>query len=273
MRIISNYLFFPVITVLVLACGSSEILNNNKNFKEADNKNTAYLLNLVEKCGDKSPRTVNANFDIEGHSESKSFKASGNLRFNANSRKVRIIFHDAVFKSPITEIIQDEDIIKIFFPFDKILYIDNVKTINLRSYSSLELDFNLVSCLSYGRIPVIKNFSVVKGLESGAGSGSSDNKFIILENNDYYETISFKLDTVDKILWMNKDTRKKIEVYFDKPVGGEDILFYKSVRIFSLKNDFKITINFNDIKFNIPVDVENMLKLDLSKDIKVILKN
>jgi hypothetical protein len=273
MRIISIYLFCAVITVLVLSYGCSETPKNNKSFKEADNKNTVYLLNLVEKFGDNSPKTLNANFDIEGHSESKTFKASGNLRFNAKSRKVRIIFHDAVFKSPITEIIQDEDVIKIFFPFDKILYIDNVKTINLRSYSSLNLDFNLISDLSIGRIPVIKKFSVVKGLESGSGPGSGDNRFIILENNDYYETISFKLDTVDKILWMNKDTREKVEVYLDKPVKGDDILFYKSLRIVSLKNDFKITINFDDVKFNIPFDVENMLKLELSKDVKIILKN
>jgi len=42
-------------------------------------------------------------------------------------------------------------------------------------------------------------------------------RLIILENNDYYETISFLNDVPDKILWVNKTTKEKIEVYFKKP--------------------------------------------------------
>jgi hypothetical protein len=274
MKIIINYLFFFALALLIFIFSCSKALKkNNTDFIEADDKNTAYLLKLIENTGANSPQTLIANFDIEGHSGKQNFKASGNVHLNNNPRKARIIFHDAVFKSPITEIIQDEDIIKIFFPFDKILYIDNIKTIDLKFYSSLDLDFNLVSDLSAGRIPVIKDFSVVKGLESGSNSGSGENKFIILENKEYYETISFKHDTADKILWMNKNTKEKVEVYLEEPLKKQDILFYKLIRVVSLKNDLKITISFNAIKFNVPVDLENMAKLALPKDVKIINKN
>ncbi len=272
MKIFPNNLFFFALCAIIICCGSSETLKRESNYREADDQNTAYFLSLIEKCGDNSPRTIKANIDIDGHAGGKSFKASGNIRFNNNPKRVRIIFHDAVFKSPITEIIQDRDIIKVFFPFDKILYIDNARTIDLRSYLNFDLDFNLISDLAYGKIPVIKNFSVVKILESGYPK-NGDNKFIILENADYYETISFKLDTADKILWMNKKTREKVEVYLDKPLKGENILFYRSIKIISLKNDFKITVNFNDLKYNIPLDIEKISKLELSKDIKIITKN
>jgi hypothetical protein len=273
MKIISSNLFLLIVGAVILSCGSSEMLKNENGLREADKKNTDYLLSLVEKCSINSPRTLSANFDIDGFAGSKSFKAGGNIRFNNNPKKAKIVFHDAVFKSPITEIIQDEDVIKFFFPFDKILYIDYAEKINLKSYSDLDLDFDLISDLVYGRIPVIRNFSLVKVLESGTGPGSEDNRFIILENSEYYETISFKLDLPDKIQWMNKDTKEKIEVYFDKPLKGESILFYKSVRIVSSKKDFKIMINFNDVKYNIPLDIENMSKLELSKDVKIVKKN
>jgi hypothetical protein len=274
MKIIISYLLFFSLAAVIFESGCSKALKkNNSDFREADDENTAYLLKLVERTGVNSPRTLDANFDVDGRSGKQNFKAGGNVQLNNNPRKVRIIFHDAVFKSSITEIIQDEDIIKFYFPFDKILYIDNIKTINLKFYSNLDLDFNLISDLSHGRIPVIKDFSVVKGLESGSNSGGGDNKFIILENNKYYETISFKGDLADKILWMNKDTKEKVEVYLEKPLKDQDILFYKLVRIVSLKNDLKITINFNDVKFNVPVDMEKIAKIELPKDVKIINKN
>ncbi|MBN2402219.1 MAG: hypothetical protein JXN64_07445 [Spirochaetes bacterium] len=271
MKIILNYLFFFALAVFIFLSGCSrDLQKRGGDFREADDENTTYLLSLIEKAGANSPHTLNANFSIEGHSGKQNFKATGNAKYNNNPKKVRIIFHDAVFKSPITEIIQDADIIKIFFTFDNVLYIDNAKTIDLKFYSNLDLDFNLISDLVNGRIPVINDFSVVKGLESGLSSGKGDIKFIILENKEYYETISFKRDIADKILWMNKNTKEKIEIYLNEPFRNQDIVFYKSVRIVSLKYDLKMTINFTTVKFNMPVDLENMVKLELPKDIKII---
>ena len=72
---------------------------------------------------------------------------------------------------------------------------------------------------------------------------------------------------------MNKNTREKTEVYLENPLENHDILFYKSVKIISLKNKLKVTVNFNGLKINLPVDAENISRMNLPKDVKIINRN
>ncbi|MFH0976590.1 MAG: hypothetical protein V1874_12480 [Spirochaetota bacterium] len=267
---IKKVIFFGLIVISIASgCFTAE-KKNERDYTTADKKDTAYLLKLIEKANTDCTRALDANFDIEGHSGKQKFKASGNIQFNDNPRKVKIVFHDAVFKTPITEIIQDGYEIKFYFPFDKILYNDNIKTINLKNYTNFDIDFDLVSDLSTGKIPLIKNYSIVKGLEHEDASGNENNKLIIINNKEYYETISFMREIPDKILWMNKTTKEKIEVYLYDPLKRDKLLFYKTIKIVSLSSDLKITIRFNSIKFNLPANPENIVKIKLAKDTKVI---
>ena len=258
---------FLLITFIFYFGCSKTIVKSDRELRKAGDADIVHLIKVIEKININSAQSFIANFNIEGHLGKQNYKASGNAQFNNNPRRMRVIFHDAVFKSAITFIVQEEDTIKIFFPFDKILYIDNIKKFNFKFYSNLNLDFQLVSELSTGKIPVIKNYSSIKCYEDG--NSGQNNKLIILENNEFYETISFMDDVPDKILWLNKITKEKTEVYLFNPVIKENILFFNLIKIVSVSSDLKLTIQFDSLKFNVPVDLKNMVRLKLPSDIKI----
>ncbi len=265
------FLFLCVLSFIFLSSCSRNVVKDEKDFKVADDENIALLLTSLEKFNLNSPKSLYAEFNTEGQSLKKKFKASGIVQFHNNPVLMRLVFHDAVFKSPITEIVRNEDIIKFYFPFENVLYIDNEKTIDLKFYSNIDIDFKLISDLTLFKIPVIRDFSVRKGLEGG-NSESGKNKLLLLENNDYYETISFINEIPDKILWLNKRSKEKIEVYFKEPVFYGDTTLYKNIRIVSLNSDLKIDIYFSSIKLNIPLDLEKMIQIKLPSNGKVVRK-
>lgn len=256
----------------LFACASGKNAAE-KDYIVSDDENNKYLLKLIDKINSERPRTLSTKFNIEGYSGKQKFKSSGIASFDNNPVMAKIIFHDAVFKSAITEIVQEGDILRFYFPLDKILYVDNFSSISLQRYTNFNIDFNLIYDLSVGKIPMIKDFLIVRGLETGLNSGNGE-KLIIIENSKYYETISFDNEIPDKILWVDKDTKHKFEVYLEKPVRrGAGILYYKLIRIVSPESDLKISIQYTSIKINVPVDAAKLLKMKVSPEAKIIKVN
>ncbi len=269
-----KYLYIYAIIILVSASGcSTTVAKNEADLKTAGEENIAHLLRLIQKYNASPPQSFILNFNVEGHSGSQKFKASGNGQYNNNPRRMRVVFHDAILQTPITEITQEDDVLKFYFPMDKTLYLENINNIDLKSYTNFNLDFILVSDLLTGKIPIIKHSSVYKGLESETDPVIKGNKLIILENEEYFETISFLNDVPDKILWLNKNTKERIEVYLKKPVLKDNFLFFKEAKIISRSADLNILIQFKSIKFNTPVDLENMTKIKISKDARIIKRD
>jgi hypothetical protein len=269
-----KYFFVNILIVLLVISGcSTAAIKTGTDLTTADEKNVAHLLGLIKKYNSNFLQSYILKLNVEGHSGAQKFKAGGNACYNNNPRRMRIVFHDAILQSPISEIVQEDDVLRFYFPIEKAVYIENINKINLKAYTNFNLDYNLVSDLLTGKIPVIKNYRVYKGLESETDPVIKENKLIILENEEFYETISFLNNVPDKILWVNKNSKERIELYLRRPVFTDNFLFYKEAKIISRDADLNILIQFSSIKFNIPVDSENITKLKIPKDANIIKRD
>ena len=101
---------------------------------------------------------------------------------------------------------------------------------------------------------------------------SNDGKesMLIVENNRYYETISFNGKSPDKIKLINKSTREKFEIYMKKPILQGDSHFFANVMIVSQNTPIRLDIHFNRIHLNAPVKVKTIEDSRLPGNLKII---
>ncbi len=266
------YFALPVLMYLFLFSGCTKnIIKKETDLLNLNNERISFLLKKIEDINNNSPKSFSLDLNTQGILNRKKFKSTGKAIFNKEPREMKITFYDVIFRSPLTIIVQDIDVIKFYFPIEKTLYMDNVKTVNLKRYSNINLDYNLVASLAIGKIPIIKNYSIKKALTTGENEQNSRKEtYLIFENNDFFETIAFEKDIPCKILMLNKRSKEKTEIYLKEPFYKNSILFYKTIRFISLSSDFRITTRFKNIKFNIPVDVKKITKIDLPKDCKIL---
>ena len=114
---------------------------------------------------------------------------------------MRITFLDAIFKSILATILKKEDRLEIYFPIDKRLFIEDIKTIDIKKYIDINTNINmkLFSDLLAGKVPIIRSYSVKQVLtEKSDKSDKDESSYLILENKRYFETISFKNRIPDK---------------------------------------------------------------------------
>jgi hypothetical protein len=272
MRIKFIFAYIVIVMLIITGCSTATV-KSEADLITADEENITHLMGLINKYNSNSLNSYILQLNVEGHSGTQKFKAGGNVRYNNLPRRMKIVFHDAILQSPITEIIQEDDVLRFYFPLEKALYIENINKIDLKAYTNFNLDFNLISDLLCGKIPVIKLYRVYKGLESETDPVIKGNKLIILENDEFFETISFSKDVPDKILWVNKNSKERIELYLRRPVLKDNFLFYQEAKIISRKSDLNILIQFSSIKFNVPVDPENITKRKYPKDMNIIKRD
>ena len=177
---------------------------------------------------------------------------------------------DFIFKSPIAIIVQDDNTLKFYFPAEKKLVIDNINTVNLKNYINLDLDFTLLYRFITGSIPLIENYQIREGLIAKAKEKKDDEVYIILENDRYFETISFKKDIPNKVLLINKMSKEKSEFYLKQPCCKDNILSYKSIKFVSTTSGHRIIIRMNSWKHNVKVSPRSISRLRVPRGTKVI---
>jgi len=117
-----------------------------------------------------------------------------------------------------------------------------------------------------GVIPLISGYSVKQGLAANNGKGS----MLILENPNYYQTISFRGNNPDKILLINRKTRERIEIYVKNPVGQGASRIYSNVMIVAQRVPLRLEITFKKIQLNAAVKVKTYKDMRLPDGLKVI---
>lgn len=268
--ILYSYIPFVILFLLISGC-TKKIIKDEPEVKTINSEETIKLLKIIEEINDKSPDSFSLNLDIDGILNNKKFKSTGKAVFNNNPRQMKVTFADAFFGSALTTIIQDGEIIKLYFPIEKILYMDNINTIKIRNYADINLDYYIIAELTVGRIPIIKDYFIKKALMKDENGQFNENDiYIILENNLYYETIAFQKDFPDKILIVNKNTREKTEIYLKNPFKKRDITFFKTIQLISTLPEYKITVEFSSIIFNKNIDLKKIFIIDLPKNCKII---
>ncbi len=228
------------------------------------------LVARIDEINRNAPRSIRGQFVVQGSMSNRNkFKSLGNVVFNRDPYRMKITFIDAVFRTTLTEFTQIGNEIKILLPIEKKLYIDKADMISLRDYTGMDVDFQFISALATGLIPLIENFTIKQS--NAAQQGADKNASLaILENDEWFETVSLRNNTPDKILLINKKTLEKMEFYLETPHNKDGMVLYKQIRFISLKKGDRITLELNNLRQNTATDLESEYRLQNPGKAKVI---
>ncbi len=224
------------------------------------------MVNSISDINRKSPESYALDFTIDGVYGEKKYKMLGSAQFNRKQRTMHVAFVDFIFRSPVTTMLQEGDVIRVYYPVEKKMFVDSFKKIDLANYGGISIDFSLFHDLITGIIPLISGYSVKQGLAANNGKGS----MLILENPRYYETISFQGKDPDKILLVNKKTRDRLEIYVKKPVVQGNCRIYSNVMIVAQTARLRLDITFKRIQLNAPVKVKTVKDIKLPDGLQII---
>jgi hypothetical protein len=256
-------------TAVAFGCGNKSIRNDDMLINQYHPSGKDAIRDMVDRISainKKSPGSYAADFTIDGTIGEKTYKLLGNAQFSRKQRVMHIAFLDFIFRSPITTLFQEGDVIRIYYPVDKKLYVDNVKTIDLANYGGVSMNFDLLYSLVTGAIPLIPDYTVKQGLTGNDGKES----MLIVENARFFETISFNGNDPDKIKLIDKNTREKLELYMKKPITQGESLFFSNVMIIAQSARIRLDITFSRIRLNAPLKVKTIQDARLPGNLKII---
>lgn len=262
---------FPLLLVCAFlpACTGTPV-QQDRRVSSSDTERSCRLLSLVHEINNRAVDSYSARFTVEGTFGKSKFNSVGEAWFNRNPRMARYSFFDIIFKSPLTVMVQDGNTLKLYFPAEKTLYVDRIDSINLRNYAAIDIDFALVYPFAAGQVPLLDPFTIKQGL---VDENDPSRSYLVLENRDYFQTIGFKGDVPDKILFISKTNGKKTEFYLEKPRGHGGALFYRTIRMLAPDSGGRLTINFSEIRYGIMLDAAALLRIKLDRGAKIVNMN
>lgn len=261
---------FAIFTLTMFTCAEKRMIVD-KRLMVSSEKKSRELLERTHTINNHSPEFFSAAFSVDGIYNKKRITSIGTVMFKKNPRLIRLSFVDAIFKSPIVTLIQDRETVKIHFPIEKTLYIDNINTLDLRNYLNFDIEFSFFYTLTGGQIPLLPGFAIKKELtEVGADASEKERCFLILENRDFFQTLSFKNQIPDKILFINKASRTRIEIYLGRPeIRGESV-FFRQIRFVNVQNGDKINFLFKNLDYSNEPSVASITTLKTVDKTRVI---
>lgn len=224
------------------------------------------MVDTIADINRRSPESYTLDFNIDGTYGEKKNKMLGSMEFNRKQRTMHVSVVDFIFRSPVMTLLQEGDVIRVYYPVEKKMYVNNARTIDMANYGGVSIDFRIFHDLITGVIPLISGYSVKQGLTANNGKGS----VLILENPDYYQTISFRGNDPDKILLINRKTRERIELYLKNPVGQGASRIYSNVMIVAQRVPLRLEITFKKIQLNAPVKVKTFKEMKFPDGLKII---
>jgi len=259
-----------IITVFVFFSGcATRVVHEGtvpQNYRPSGAKAVQDMIGTVGAINRNSPSSYAADFYVEGASAKSRFKSVGVARFDRDRGLLQITFVDYIFRSPIALFFLDGNSISVFYPIEKKLFLDNTSRFNTADYTGINIDFNILLDLAKGMIPVLPDYKVREGLITRKGSGS----ILIIENNESIETISFNNAVPDKLLFINKDTRDKTEIYFKKSIQEGGSRFFNMLKIYGGKSGLELDITFSKVQLNKPVKVKTIKDVKIPPDVQII---
>ncbi len=257
---------------LMLSCAAPE-LAPDRPFTQAGKEETNRLLENIDRINGNAPSSIDAAFRVDGMFGKKKFKASGYFLYNDSAAAARITFVDSVFKSPLTTFVQDGNTIKVHFPVENTLVIDNTETIQLSDYMPVSVDYSFLRQMFTSRIPMIQDYKINRVLIPRKKDGSTTSEiFIIIENDRYYETITFKDNLPTRILLVEKGKKKKYEFYYAEPAQKNKKFGFKGIEFVEPDTGNKLDIHFTKYKTNRSISRSRITRLDVKNNAKVFRK-
>jgi hypothetical protein len=247
-----------VCAVLCLGgCSGSMVQENGGSREDARSPEIDRHVKLVEDYNAKIPRSFSGTFTLLGNTGKEKIQASGSALYDSERSLMEIVFLDYFFKTPLTVMLQDKSRLYFYFPVDKKLFIDDQSTINIKNYYPIDISFNFIYQLMVGKIPMLRKYRVVKGV----ATQTPGEFFLIIENENFYETIAFKSGSVEKIKLMNKESREEFEVYFKRSMRDNEVNFFREIKLKGVTKKLTLSIEFTRVQLNVPVKVRTLSDL------------
>jgi hypothetical protein len=237
-----------------------------QNYRPSGTEAVREMIGALAEINRTSPASYAADFYVEGASAKSRFKSAGTARFDRDRGLLQITFVDYIFRSPIALFFLDGKSISVFYPIEKKLILDDVKNFNTANYTGIGIDFDILLALAEGKIPVLTDYKVRESLTARKGAGS----MLIIENNESIETISFDKTSPDKLLFINKNTRNKTEIYLKKFIQEGDSRFFNVLKLYDGKSGLELDITFNKVQLNAPVKVKTIKDVKIPSDVQII---
>lgn len=243
--------------VVIMECTSTPVKETEK--KET---NAIPLLEKIVQLNATLPHTVSASFRIESMSKN-SFKSSAKLQYNVDAKKARMSIVDSVFGSQLSVVVRDNDTLYIYQPIENSLLVFDYSKFPVQSFLPFDIDVELIDNLLIGKIPLLKNYNAARALES------SGEQFILLENDTMHQTISMKDAVPTKILFLQKGSNARYEIYFIKPKIENNIFTCAAIRFVDVtgKTTFEVTMQQYTINAGVQ---DGIAELKLPKNTKII---
>ena len=257
-----------IIGALICGCAKKTLYDDStkRPYEPSDEKTLESMVNGIAAINKNSPGSYSVEFTVDGVSDRKKFKLQGNAQFNRKQRMMHAAFLDYIFNTPVTVFLLEGEAVRILFPIEKKMYVDDARTINLANYGGFSINFDILYDLATGTIPLLHDCRIKQGLIAKEESTT----LLILENAGYIETISFNENVPDKILLIDKNTKEKLEIYIKKIIQQGASRFFSSLKIISKENSVSLDITFHRILLNNPVRVKTIKDIKLPENLQII---
>ena len=249
------YKIIPFVMLCIFSCATTDTVEHAQ--PKGSNSD---LLDSITLINDNAPLYYDITFTIEGLQNNQKYKLIGNAQLDANLNLFCLSLTDFIFKSPISTVLSNNDETILYFPTEKRLFKYANNSLDLKTFWNINLDYEIIRILASCKIPLIAGYKV-KGSESSADKPS----FLILENKNYYETITFKNNIPDKIKIMDKNDRSETDFHLLSPRKYNESLVYRKISVIS--KSFSFDISINSIRANTPVKVKTINDIKIPRDV------
>jgi hypothetical protein len=254
---------FLLIPLLALCCSSALV---PKQFTAIEDQTIQQFLAAIADVNSKAPQTLSAYIEIEGVKDNKQYKSAGEIAFDVTTDQMNIFFFDFIFKSPLTMLLKNGDALSIYYPAEKKLILSSMEKAGISSFIGLPIDLPVLIDLAQGKIPLIADYRVKQIVSEEA----EERTYLIVENDRCFQTISFKKDRPDRIMFITKTGQHKIEFYINKYHRDGDARYYRNISLLLESQKLNLEISFSRITMNAPVRVKTEKDISLPKDVRIV---
>jgi len=249
--------------IMIISCTGSHINKNNNRTSRVLSTEEKELFNIIKSHNQRTPESIYTSFSLFGKIKKKKFKSFGTMKYSKSLGRFEATFKDIVFYSIITKVYMNKNDVILYFPIDKTVILDKKNTMNMRNYLNLSIPLHIITELTSGKIPMIKNYKIKKGVKRGTS------RFLILENKSFYQVISFKNNKTDKIKILNKKTNDQYEIYLNKLYRKQNTVFYKNILIKASKGSMSLNLKFKRILYKKNINFNSYERLLKNRGLKI----
>jgi hypothetical protein len=239
------------------------------NYHPSEKDDVRKMLAAVTELEAKAPHSLTADFIVDGAQREKRFRMTGNIQYDRQAGAMHAAFFDYIFRTSVLVFLADGNELRLYYPVEKKLFVESMKGIDLRDYGGPAMGMEMIMAFATGKMPLLDGYRVKQGLREHNGNGT----MLLLENRRYYQTVSFRDGTPDKLLIISRESGERFEIYFKKRMQSGAASCATHLVLVASKTGLKIDLKLKNIKANGAVSVKRFRDMNLPPDVRIITRS